>query len=136
METAVFVFGIIGVIASLYASWDSRKEHVDKPKEEKDFLIVQFMSTRSLSISVSEQLNEYARKHNAYDQFILPDTTIATYLKLLRQSQETNLSEETLENALKLPLTSPIIQSMTKSLENQFNGLLQIDGWVKAKMMG
>lgn len=136
METALFIFGLISVIASLYAISAYRKEHVEKPEEEKQFLKIQFMSTRNLSLSVTKQLEEYAARNNAYNQFIIPQTTIATYLKLLKQSQETNLSEKLLHDTMKLPLTSLVIQSMAKSLENQFNDLLAIEGWVKSKTIG
>ena len=134
MESIVLICTIIGGIAGLIAIISYRKDHIDKPKEELEFLKIQFMSTRSLSISVSNQLDEYCKKFNAHNELIFPGVTVEKYISLLKESQETNLSENILHEALKLSLTAPIIASMTKSLENQFNELLKLGGWVKAKM--
>lgn len=135
IETITFFGVLIGIIASIAAISAYKMEHVSKPNEELQFLMIKFMSTRRLSLSVTEQLEKYAKYNNAYQQHILPDTTIATYIKLLKQSQSTNLSEKLLEDTMKLPLTSPLIQSMVNSLENQFNDLLKIEGWIKSKMI-
>jgi|SRR5690606_11279109 len=133
MESIVLICTIIGGIAGLIPIISYRKDHIDKPKEELEFLKIQFMNTRSLSISVSNQLDEYCKKYNTYE-LIFPGVTIEKYILLLKESQESNLSENLLNDTLKLSLIAPIIASMTKSLENQFNELLKLDGWVKAKM--
>ena len=134
MEGIVLICTIIGSIAGLIAIISYKKDHINKPKEELEFLKIQFMSTRSLSISVTNQLEEYCKKFDAYDELIFPEITIGKHITMLKQSQDSNLSENHLNETFNLPLSTPMIASMTKSLEGQFNELLKLDGWVKAKM--
>jgi|SRR5690606_12454794 len=134
MESIVLICTIIGGIAGLIAIISYRKDHIDKPKEELEFLKIQFRSTRSLSISVTNQLEEYCKKFDAYDELIFPEITLGKYITLLKQSQDSNLSKNHLDETFNLSLSTTVIASMTKSLENQFNELLKLDGWVKAKM--
>lgn len=135
MNSVIIICTLLGGIASIITFLSYRNDHNKKPKELKDFMILQFRSTRTLSISVSNQLEDYCKRHNASNDFILPEITIKKYISLLKHSQETNLSEQTLNDALLLPLTEPIINSMTKSLEDQFNDLLKIENWVKMRMI-
>lgn len=135
MESLVLICTILGGFAACVAIITYRKDHITKPKEELEFLKVQFLSNRSLSISVTDQLEKYCQDKDAYEELILPDTTIKKYIELLKHSQSTNLSVEILEEAIELSPTSPMIQSMTKSLEQQFNELQKIDGWIKTKLI-
>lgn len=135
MESLVLICTILGGFAACVAIIAYRKDHIIKPKEELEFLKVQFMSNRSLSISVTDQLEKYGQEKNAYEELMFPDITIKKYIELLKQSQLTNLSLELLDETVKLSPTSPMIQSMTKSLEQQFNELQKIDGWIKSKLI-
>ncbi len=135
MESVIIICTVLGGIASIITFLSYRNDHNRKPKELKEFMILQFKSTRTLSISVSNQLEDYCRKYNASNNFILPDTTIEKYISLLKHSQETNLSEKILAEVLSVHLTEPVINSMIKSLDNQFNDLLKIETWIKMKMI-
>ena len=135
MESIVLLCTILGGFAACVAIITYRKDHIIKPKEELEFLKIQFMSNRSLSISVTDQLEKYCQDKNAYEELIFPEITIKKYIELLKQSQFTNLSLEILEEAIKLSPTSPMIHSMTKSLEQQFNELQKVDDWIKSKLI-
>ncbi len=80
-------------------------------------------------------MEEYCKKNNAYDKFIFEDITFSQYIKLLKHSQESDLSEDLLKKTIEFPLTTPMINSMVKSLENQFNELLKVDSWINGKIL-
>lgn len=134
MDNIIIICTVIGGIAGIIAIMSYRKDHIVKPKEELELLQVQFMSTRSLSISVSNRLEEYGKKFDAFDELIFPGITIEKYIRMLKHSQTTNLAIETFNKAIEAPAPSLAIQSMTKSLEKQFNELMKIDGWIESKL--
>lgn len=135
MDTITVICTLLGGIASILAILAFRNDHSKRPNEEHEFLIVQFRSTRSLSLSVSEKIEEYCKKNNAYEKLMFENVTFKQYLKLLEYSQENDLSEDLLKKTIKLPLTSPMINSMVKSLENQFNDLLKIENLIKSQLL-
>lgn len=135
METIIFIITVIGGIAGIYTIMDYRKNHVEKPNEEKEHLRLQFNITRELSIDVKNRLIEYADKFYTYDEVLFPGVTIKQYIALLEDSQNTNLSQSLIDDTINLPLTSSIIQSMVQSLQEQYNSLLVIQGLMKAKML-
>jgi len=135
MESFTIICSILGAIASIIAILTFRNDHSKKPNEEREFFVAQFQSTRSLSLSVSKKMEEYCKKNNAYDKFIFEDITFSQYIKLLKHSQESDLSEDLLKKTIELPLTTPMINSMVKSLENQFNELLKVDSWINGKIL-
>jgi hypothetical protein len=98
-------------------------------------LILQFNSTRSLSLSVTEKLENYCKKYNAFNNPMFEGTAFGQYILLLKKSQETNLSKEILDKMLSLSPTKPMIDSMVKSLDKQFNELLKIDTWLDSKLI-
>lgn len=135
MEPFLLICTILGAIASVVAILAYRNDHAKKPKEEKEFLILQFNSTRSLSLSVTEKLENYCKKYNAFNDPMFEGTTFGQYILMLKKSQEKNLSKEILDTMLSLSPTKPMIDSMVKSLEKQFNELLKIDTWLDNKLI-
>lgn len=133
METIGLIFGIIGAIASIYTILDYRKNHVEKPNEEKKNLLIQFRSNQRLSQELKGQLQDYAAANLAYHEHIYPGITYSEYIKALEDSLNTNLSDELYERTAKLELTTSNIQSMLKSLEAQFNALIEVQGYHKLK---
>ncbi|WP_313372569.1 hypothetical protein, partial [Sphingobacterium multivorum] len=59
MEPFLLVCTILGAIASVVAILAYRNDHAKKPKEEKEFLILQFNSTRSLSFAYSGDVDPF-----------------------------------------------------------------------------
>lgn len=135
MEPFSIICTVLGAVASVVAIVAFTNDHSKKPKEEREFLILQFNSTRSLSLSVTEKLENYCKKYNAFNDPIFEGTTFKHYILLLKKSQGTNLSKEILGNMLSISLTKPMIDSMIKSLDNQFNDLLKIDTWLDSKLI-
>jgi len=135
MEPFLLISTVLGAVASVVAILAYRNDHAKKPKEGKEFLILQFNSTRSLSLSVTEKLENYCKKYNAFNEPMFEGTTFGQYILMLKKSQEKNLSKELLDTMLSLSPTKPMIDSMVKSLENQFNELLKIDTWLDSKLI-
>ncbi|WP_367331398.1 hypothetical protein [Sphingobacterium multivorum] len=135
MEPFLLVCTILGAIASAVAILAFRNDHAKKRKEEKEFLILQFSSTRRLSLSVTEKLENYCKKYNAFNDPMFEGTTFGEYILMLKNSQKKNLSKQILDTMFSLSPTKPMIDSMVKSLENQFNELLKIDTWLDSKLI-
>lgn len=135
MEPFLLICTVLGAVASVVAILAYRNDHAKKPNEEKEFLILQFNSTRSLSLSVTEKLENYCKKYNAFNDLMFEGTTFGEYILMLKNSQKKNLSKEILDTMLSLSPTKPVIDSMVKSLENQFNELLKIDTWLDSKLI-
>ena len=127
MDINVFI-GILGlilaVIGIIYSNKTYKKDHIDKPQEEKLHLLAQFRATQTLSNNVYRDLYNYVEKHNAFEEFMWPDITYNTYLESIRNSQKENLSDELYEKVLNMQdIPSMTIASMCKSLETQFDAL-------------
>jgi hypothetical protein len=136
MDTNILI-GVIGLIVAIagysLAKQTFNKEHVEKPEEDKTNLIANFNAVRNLSIDVKNRLEKYAQEKSAYDEQLWPGVTIGQYIKLLQESQDTNLSPKLLNDLTSLPLSSANIELLHKELEPQKLALLEIQGWVKMK---
>ena len=119
----------------MYAIMQYRKDNVDKPNEEREHLKTQYRMTRNLAIELRNRLVSYATVNNCYDEYChaVAGFTYREYINALEQSLNDNLSEEKYEFLNDKRLTSPNIQSATKSLEEQFNALLLINNYYKLK---
>lgn len=125
-----FLLGVLGLavaIASLgYARRTFKKDYEEKPNEEMQHLLVQFKATQTLSRQTYAKLHALAEEKDYFDEFIFPNITYRRYLDEMLKSQEDNLSDKLYDQLLAVKLTSPTIQSMTKSLEVQFQNLTAI----------
>ena len=65
--------------------------------------------------------------YDTRNQFLMPGITYQDYLSLMEKSYDENLSDKLLEKISSLKLSESNIDSMTKSLEIQFEALSQID---------
>lgn len=120
------LIGVVGLLLTLagliYSRNTFQKEYVDKPNEEKQNLIIQFKATQSLSKKLYVDLLAVVERNNAFEQEAWPSITYRQYLEELENSHKTNLSDECLD-AFKSDIPSGTIQSMTRSLEQQFDAL-------------
>ena len=90
-----------------------------KPKEKFSHLKIQFRATQRLSLRID--------MYDTRNQFLMPGITYQDYLSLMEKSYDENLSDKLLEKISSLKLSESNIDSMTKSLEIQFEALSQID---------
>lgn len=120
MEIFIGIFGLIIAIATF---WYSFKR---KPKEELQFLKLQFRSTQKLLKDLQIELEDFINKNLCSELEMFPNISFSCYLSEMKSSSKENLSEELYDKIDEMELTKPIIKSMTKSLENQFNELQKI----------
>lgn len=136
MEAVVFILTFIGGIAGIYTILDYRKNHVNKPREELQHLIIQFRSTQQICRDVIVELTAYAEEKNAYDEILnVVGFSVKTYLAALESTLKTHLSDETIDKINDLSPSSDNIQSMVRSLEQQFNALLEVQSFIKLKRL-
>lgn len=114
----------IGILALIYVVKTYKKEHVDKPVENKGHLLLQFNANRTITMQLIEALREFTRKNNNIDELMFPNITFRAYIETLENNLSTgNLSSKYLKVIASDDLTQPTIDSMVRSLEGQFNGL-------------
>lgn len=117
------VIGFIGIILTVFII---KKIFYSKPNEEFKHLQVQFKSTQRLSLEVQKELEELIIKNNAWESEIFPGIKYGSYLEEMKQSFKNNLSNDVFANLKEINLTKSNIASMTKSLEDQFGALSQM----------
>ena len=117
------IIGIIGLMIAILTFWFS---FCRKPKEELEHLKVLFKSTQKISQDLQIELDNYINETESWDLDMFPNISFSSYLTEMKNSYKENLSDELYNKLNTLELTKPIIVSMTKSLENQFNTLQHI----------
>ena len=115
--------GIIGLVIAIITFWYS---FYRKPKEELEHLKIQFKSTQKLSKELQGELENYITRTDSWDLQMFPNISFRSYLTEMKESYKKNLSDELYNTLDSMNLTKPIIQSMTKSIETQFDALNQI----------
>ncbi|HET9055786.1 MAG TPA: hypothetical protein VFN30_02950 [Chitinophagaceae bacterium] len=122
---------IIGIAGLLIAWLTYKKTFLSEPKEEKEHLLAQFLATQKISNQTKKNLIEFATANNAFDKELFPEVTYQSYITKMETSYNENLSDELFEKLKKMKLSKSNILSMTKSLERQFEALLQINTQVE-----
>lgn len=127
------IIGILGLVLAIvgidYARKSYKKDHVEKPNEEKIHLLAQFKANQKLSRQTYEVLQKFTTYYNAYDKEVWPGQgiTYKTYLDEIKKShEEGNLSDVVYEQIVNSELTTVRIHSHIKSLEQQFEALNMI----------
>ena len=129
MNIVVFICTILGAIAAIYGIMAYRKDHIEKPKEQKNALEVKFFMNQRLATGIRENLIQYAKQNNAYDLQFFQGVTFSSYINLLTKTLSYDLSDETFEKIKKEKLTEPIINSMSESLDEQCKNFLQVKNY-------
>ncbi|AWX44560.1 hypothetical protein HME9304_01563 [Flagellimonas maritima] len=117
---------IIGVLGLAIACLTFKYTFFSKPTEELNHLKLQFKSNQKLSQEVQRELEDYINKANAANDFIFQDVTFQNFLTEIKEAHVVNLSDKLFDKIRNPELTKSTILSMTKSLETQFEGLLEI----------
>ncbi|MET6996640.1 hypothetical protein [Chitinophaga defluvii] len=111
-------------IASLIIAWLTfTKTFYAEPTEEKKNFLALFLATQKLSKEVSCIMTEYAIKRNALDIELYQGITYRSYIEGLKESQDTNLSDNLYQKVKNSKYTKSNIATMQKSLEAQFEDL-------------
>lgn len=128
MEIALSIIGIFIAIATFYYSFYRR------PTPELNNLKALYRATQRLSLSVQQDIEEYANRTNSWDNLMFEGITFRTYLSQMKNSYNENLSNKLFDSLTELKLSRPNIKSMTSSLETQQSSLLQMHSKVKMKL--
>ncbi|MGV0924461.1 hypothetical protein [Empedobacter tilapiae] len=133
MDNLRILLSIIGVIIALisliYAKKSFSKDYgVDRENELIEKLRFDFFVTRNTSLECSQLIKELIEEYNLGESLFIDSFTYNDYLRNLIHSQEKNLKEDTIENALNQEATIPfhVVESMIKSINKQKNELSQI----------
>lgn len=111
-------------MAALIIAWLTfTKTFYAEPTEEKENFLALFLATQKLSKEVSNIMTEYAIKRNALDIELYQGITYKSYIEGLKESQETNLSDNLYQKVKTSKYTKSTIATMQKSLEAQFEDL-------------
>lgn len=124
MDAILAICGILGGIAAIYGIAAYVKDHIQKPKELRDALAVQFYSNQKTAKDLRASLVQYAESNNAHEQLFIQGVTFNTYIALLTKTLNSDLADTTLKKALNENLTEAIIRSMSVSLDEQGKNLL------------
>lgn len=124
------VIGTVGLILAYvsvdYARKAFRKDHIEKPSEEKQHLLAQFKTNQTLSRQTYDVLYKFSVYYDAFDKEVWPGQGIlyATILDEIKKShEEGNLSDNQYADLKQRDISSITIQSHIKSLEQQFEAL-------------
>ncbi|WPQ61879.1 hypothetical protein SIO70_26305 [Chitinophaga sancti] len=124
----------IGVLGLLIAWFTYQKTFLDKPKEEIEHFILQFKATQATSVKVRNQLISLVDIQHIGESDIFQGVTFNTYIKLMKESYDKNLSDELLSNILTMNPSKAILKSMTDSLEKQLAELIQLETMIFARL--
>lgn len=128
MEIGLAIVGVLIAIITFYFSF------YRKPTGELDNFKAQFRATQKLSMQVQQAIEEYASRTNSWENPIFSDFTFRTYLKQMKESYRTNLSDELYDQVFRSKLTIANIGSMLKDLEKQQSSLLEIQTEVNMRL--
>lgn len=121
---------IIAWVGLNYTRKTFKKDHVDKPNEEKSHLLAQFKANQTLSKQTYEVAHKFTVYYDAFHREVWPGQgiTYQMYLNELKNSHDNggNLSDAVYEQIKHQEMSSMQIQSHVKSLEQQFEALMLI----------
>lgn len=130
MEVIIAICGILGGIAAVYGILTYFKTNVEKPNEQRTTLIAQFKANQKLAREIRDRLIECVERHNAYKEELFKGVTFEAYISLITKTLETDLADETLNKVIGVKLPESIFNSMTASLDTQFQNLSNVKNYL------
>lgn len=124
----------IGILSLLIAWFTYQKTFLDKPKEEIEHLKIQFRATQTTSMKLRNDLSRLSQEYGMGSSNLFQGMTIDNYIILMKETYEKNLSDELLDNMLKLKPSKSILKSMINSLEKQHAELITLETMVNSLM--
>lgn len=128
MGTTEIFIGLAGLIVAILAF---KYDHFSKPLEELEHLKVQFKSTQKVALEIREDIDYLINKYDIGDCDFFPGFTYSLYLESLNSALSDCLSNDLIDKIESLEPSKVAIDSMQKSLETQFNALLQVKGYLQ-----
>ncbi len=130
IEITIAVIGIVIALATYIQAQKPTEIKLSEPKEELESLKVHFLMNQKLSLEIQEILEDYINENNASEKLIFENMSFSKYLNFVREEHENGLSDKAYQ-MLSLQLTRPIIESMSLSLQNQYNNLTMVKNMLK-----
>ncbi|HEY0065927.1 MAG TPA: hypothetical protein VGB46_01145 [Flavisolibacter sp.] len=124
MGPLLFLLGFFGGIAALYGVSGYIKKHVQKPRELKEALALQFRANQKIARDFRESLVQYAERNNAYEHPFAQDITFRNYIALLDETLSSGLSDQALHRVLRKKLSVDTLRSMAADFDEQCTNLL------------
>ena len=130
IEITIAVIGVVIALATYIQAQKPTEIKLSEPKEELESLKVHFLMNQKLSLEIQEILEDYINENNASEKLIFENMSFSKYLNFVREEHENGLSDKAYQ-MLSLQLTRPIIESMSLSLQNQYNNLTMVKNMLK-----
>lgn len=128
METTGVIIGLASLIIAILTF---KYAYFSKPIKELESLKIHFRANQRLALDIRGEIESLINKFGIGDSVLFPGLTYSAYLEGLNNSLKGNLSNAQLDKIESLDLSLSSIQSMQKSLENQFNALVQVKEYLK-----
>jgi CRISPR/Cas system CMR-associated protein Cmr5 small subunit len=133
--TTEILIGLAGLLIAIAAFIKSHKPQeivFPVPREEMHGLKMQFIINQKLSIEIQDLLKSYIESSQCSDELFYQNLTFSKYLDFLKNKHVESLSETVYEKTLSERIyTRPVIENMSKSLENQYNNLMLVKNQIK-----
>ncbi len=98
-------------------------------RDERKHISIAFKANQILSKRIQENLSKFIEDYNAYNTIANSDEniTFGTYLEILKEEYNKNLTDEVYQSLLNLKLPKPTLQSMIDSLNKQTDALIEVE---------
>jgi hypothetical protein len=130
--TTELIIGGIGLIIAIVTFVQSQKPQevkFTKPTEE----MVNFKINQKMSLEIQDLLKNYIEKNDCADELFFQNLTFSKYLEFVKSNFEECLSDQVYEKTLSdKTYTRPIIETMSNSLQSQFNNLMLTKNYIKS----
>ncbi len=111
-------------MAVLYGVSSYIKNHLQKPRELKEALALQFRANQKIAKDFRESLVQYAEQNNAYEHQFTQDTTFKSYITLLDKTLHSGLSDQSLDRVIRKNPPADTLRLMAADLSEQCTSLL------------
>src|SRR5688572_29557987 len=101
----------IALVGLLLAWLTYKKTYLDSPSEEIEHFTLQFKATQSTSLKVREGLIKLSKEHDAGSVIMFAGMTIDSYIILMTETFEKNLSDELYNKVIASKPSKSILKS-------------------------
>ena len=126
---------IIGAGALVISYLTYVNKYHSKYKEERTHLLIHFKATQTLSKEVQKLLNQYVVKYGAFNHDMYPGVSYSTAIKTMQEQHKVNLNDSFINMILNQKMPKQTIETLTKSVEGQYQALQQIKNEMLVKLI-
>lgn len=131
-EIVISLIGLFIAIATFIQSQKPQEIKFLEPNEEMESLKVSFKINQKISLEIQDLLMNYIENNKCSDELFFQKMTFSNYLQFVKDDYKQCLSNEVYEKTLSKEIyTRPIIETMSNSLQNQFQNLMMVKNYIK-----